>query len=96
MERHGATAVDAAALDTAGFTHLHLSDSMSHAQSDAVALAISRSMMTAHDYFDLKSFSYFPPAWTFERCMDVARSSRFDGLPFTMEPVRNDRAAEPA
>ncbi len=85
MERHGAVAVDAAALETEGFTHLHLSEAMSSEQSSAVALDISRSMMSARDYFDLKSFSYFPPAWTFDRFMDVALSSSTAGLPFTID-----------
>ncbi|MCD0424136.1 hypothetical protein LOC51_43565 [Rubrivivax sp. JA1024] len=41
--------------------------------------------MSARDYFDLKSFSYFPPALGFERFMDIARKAAPDELPFTVQ-----------
>lgn len=60
FEAHGAHAIDEKAIDRDGFTHLHLSSEMSHEEARAESLRLSRSFMTERDYFDLKSFSYFP------------------------------------
>ncbi|MCC9597766.1 MULTISPECIES: radical SAM protein [unclassified Rubrivivax] len=84
MKSHGATAVDEAALDRTGFTDLHLSKAMNHARSEQIARDISRSLMSARDYFDLKSFSYFQPALGFDRFMDIARKAAPDELPFSV------------
>jgi hypothetical protein len=60
FEKHGAHAVDSAALDRDGFAHLHLSATMSHERALEESMRISRSFMSARAYFDLKAFSYFP------------------------------------
>ena len=84
LEKHGASSVCEDDLEHQGFTHLHLSEEMSHEQSLNAANRIARKMMTARDYFDLKSFSYFPPERTYEEFMQVAQEAAAQELPFSM------------
>lgn len=60
FELHGASVVDRFALDRDGFAHLHPSRSISHDAAVELSNEISRSMMSARDYYDLKSFGYLP------------------------------------
>jgi hypothetical protein len=62
----GAHAVDPNALERDGFAHLHLSDELPHEAAVEASLALSRELMTARDYFDLKSFSYLARGTTWE------------------------------
>ncbi|MEZ8025596.1 radical SAM protein [Vibrio sp. 1F255] len=48
-----------------GVTSLNLSSSIGHKDSLRLSKEISRDFMTAKDYFDLKSFSYFSRNYTF-------------------------------
>lgn len=61
----GAQAVFPEGLNRDGYSHLHLSPSMSHDKAIALGQAISKSFMTERDYFDLKSFSYLPRSLTY-------------------------------
>ncbi|MBK7583776.1 MAG: radical SAM protein [Myxococcales bacterium] len=63
---HGASATDPEALDRDGYASLHLSPAVSHEAAKSEALRLSRSFMSARDYFDLKSFSYFPRSFSWE------------------------------
>jgi hypothetical protein len=56
----GGGVTDPAAAKRHGITHLHLSPSISADDAEAASLALSRQHMSAQDYFDLKSFSYYP------------------------------------
>jgi hypothetical protein len=56
----GGRVIDPAAAERHGISHLHLSPSISADDAEAASLALSRRHMSAQDYFDLKSFSYYP------------------------------------
>lgn len=75
LEAHGAKAVAAGDLDRLGYTHLHLSEEFSHDRAIAESLKLSKSFMTARDYFDLKSFSYLPRQMNFDQFLALARQS---------------------
>lgn len=62
--RHGASLVDSGTIDRDGFAHIHLSKEISHEAAMSHSLEIARSLMTARNYFDLKSFSYLPRSLT--------------------------------
>ncbi len=86
FERQGASVVDPDALDRDGYAHLHLSPSLSHESAQAEAKRLSRSFMSARDYFDLKSFSYFPRSLTWPDFCDLVRSSPAADYSFTTSP----------
>jgi hypothetical protein len=56
----GATPVDEGDLQKKGYSYLHISDSVSYADCSQICIAIAKRFMTQKDYFDLKTFSYFP------------------------------------
>jgi hypothetical protein len=85
IQAYGATPTDPDDLEAKGYADLHLSATMSHAESVLAARRVSRTMMTARDYFDLKAFSYFPPSFTFEEFMAHARMQDQQTLPFRCE-----------
>lgn len=82
LEKYGTRAVSESALDEQGFAELHLSSVVSHSQAMHQAREISRAMMRGRDYFDLKSFSYFPPGMSYEAFLELCASSRPENLPF--------------
>lgn len=65
-----------------GYSEMHLSPAFDRTASLARSLAISRSFMTARDYFDLKSFSYFPRSLSWEKFSAICRSAS-EELPFS-------------
>jgi hypothetical protein len=69
----GATPVIQDALDLHGYAHLHISQTMTHAEAQSYAQSISKSFMSERDYFDLKSFSYLPRSLTFEEFVESAK-----------------------
>lgn len=91
FERQGASVVDPGALDRDGYAHLHLSPGLSHERAQAEAKRISRSFMSARDYFDLKSFSYFPRSLMWPEFCDLVRNSPGAGYSFRSSP---DEAAQ--
>ncbi|WP_267354140.1 MULTISPECIES: radical SAM protein [unclassified Methylobacterium] len=57
---HGASAVDPEAADICGITQVHPSREINADAAETISLDLSRRYMTEDDYFDLKSFSYYP------------------------------------
>lgn len=88
IAEHGASAVNDGDLDRQGFAHLNLSRQMSHAESQDIARQISRMFMTQQDYFDLKSFSYFPRDFSQNQFSEVVASIPDSLLPFTPQVPR--------
>ena len=56
----GGRAVDPSSAEGTGLTAIHPSDAMDADGAEEVSLGLSRRMMDEDDYFDLKSFSYYP------------------------------------
>ncbi len=81
----GARPVDSDSATRTGITTMHLSDDFDAKNAEAASIALSRRYMNSNDYFDLKSFSYYPRDYgrtDFER--DVALSAP-SLLPFTVD-----------
>lgn len=88
----GARAVDPDALERDGFAHLHLSDELSYEAAAEAGLALSRELMTAQDYFDLKSFSYLARDTTWEEFVGWTHDSDPNALSFRMPDTRPQAA----
>jgi len=78
----GARPVAEGSLETLGFVDLHLSEDFDWVNSLERCLRIGQSFMTARDYFDLKSFSYFPRSLTWHRFEIVVAQTPKAILPF--------------
>ena len=78
----GASPVEADALERDGFARMHLSRSIYFERSLQMASEIRRQFMSARDYFDLKSFSYFPRGFTYSAFLSACANSDRDKLPF--------------
>lgn len=62
-----------------GVQHLDLSDQISHKTSIKIAKQISKMFMSDKDYYDLKSFSYFPRDYSYSDYLtdlDLVKTSR--------------------
>ncbi len=82
IKSYGAKAVCEADLDHKGFAEMHLSDEFSHQAAKTASLRLSKEFMSAQDYFDLKSFSYFSRELTFDEFMKNLKGIPHDLLPF--------------
>jgi hypothetical protein len=82
LARLGARPVDERSAGEVGITQVHLSEQIDASEAERISLEMSRRYMDANDYFDLKSFSYYPRGYTrAEFDQDVANSAA-DHLPF--------------
>ena len=68
--------------DPEGVTRLHLSDDIDSDESESIALDISRRYMSSRDYYDLKSFSYFPRDYSYSDFMDDVAIVDSESIPF--------------
>lgn len=78
----GARPVAEGTLDTLGFADLHLSKDFDWLNSLERCLRIGQSFMTARDYFDLKSFSYFPRSLNWPKFEALVAKTPKEILPF--------------
>lgn len=67
IEFYGARAVSSSDLETKGFADIHLSKELSNQDAIFEANRLSSNFMSTRDYYDLKTFSYFPRDMTFEK-----------------------------
>jgi len=79
----GASPVCPSDLDQLGYAHLNLSKDISHADAVAYGEELSREFMSMDDYFDLKSFSYFPRHIGRREFDDIVSSMGERALPFS-------------
>ena len=66
IKKLGATPVDIQSIENFGYANIHLSEEIDFEKSLEVARNIRNRFMSAKDYFDLKSFSYFPRSYTYD------------------------------
>jgi radical SAM superfamily enzyme YgiQ (UPF0313 family) len=78
----GATPVDSGSTERNGFAHLHLSREFDHDRVRALSVAIAKEFMSDRDYYDLKSFSYFPRSYTYKSFREDLSGSDDRTLPF--------------
>lgn len=84
LNSYGARPVNGDDIDRLGYCNMHLSSEISQDIALSKARELSRSIMTAKDYYDLKSFSYFPRQLTYEEFCLASQSVPTDSLPFTV------------
>jgi len=82
IRRLGASIVNERSLEEVGYSGVHLSAELDEQAAIEVSRSISRSFMSASDYFDLKSFSYFPRHYSFADFEADVRNSDSSQLPF--------------
>lgn len=81
----GASIVDSSSADRTGITAIHPSREIDAAQAEELSIRLSKHLMSADDYFALKSFSYYPRDYVradFDRDVETIDSSR---APFRVE-----------
>lgn len=66
IKEFGGIPVDESNLEQKGYTNIHLSEDISHHRAIEIARNIRHQFINKKDYFDLKSFSYFPRSYVFE------------------------------
>lgn len=68
-----------------GYTNMHLSQEVSYEISEEYRIHISKLFMSADDYFDLKSFSYFPKSFQKSQFLDICHNADISKLPFNLQ-----------
>ena len=81
----GARVPEGADLGGSGYIDLDLSDEMSVDTARVAALNICREMMSARDYYDIKSVSYFERGYTYRDFLADVAASDPESLPFATD-----------
>jgi radical SAM superfamily enzyme YgiQ (UPF0313 family) len=69
-------------IENSGITEINFSKDLTNTEAKTEALEISRRYMSQRDYYDLKSFSYFPRGYTYEDFKKVYEKVEDNQLPF--------------
>jgi hypothetical protein len=96
LGRYGARVVDESSLERFGVSDVHLSAELDDEAAVELSGAISRAFMCAEDYFDLKSFSYFPRDYTYVDFLADACTPGREMLPFSFTGNSNKAPAATA
>ena len=80
----GGELVDPATLQKSGIAHIHPSSEISCDEAEKISLDTSRRYMTKSDYFDLKSFSYYPRSYKYSDFIRDVNQNGADNLPFSV------------
>lgn len=85
IERLGGSIVDSRSSELRGISQVHLSEKISNQDAEDLSLEASRRYMTMHDYFDLKSFSYYARNYTYNDFVADVGNCHESMLPFSLE-----------
>lgn len=69
-------------LKSKGYSYIHLSDEINSDLAKKLALDLSRSNMSAKDYYDLKKYGYFPRDYHFQKFLADIQAIEEAELPF--------------
>jgi len=69
-------------IDSSGITKLNLSNDISYEKSIDISMKISKEFMSMKDYFDLKSFGYFPRSFKYYDFINSIHTLNEHILPF--------------
>ncbi len=78
----GASPIEDTNIEEHGYTNIHLSKEIDYEESKKVAGDIRHQFISAQNYFDLKSFSYFPRSYTFEHFLEDVNRVKQEDLNF--------------
>lgn len=84
LEQLGAVPVNRASYIETGITDLHLSNKMNYYQAIETSIKISKTFMTAKDYFDIKTHGYYRNSVSFSQFMEIVTSGDVTNLPFSI------------
>ena len=84
VSQWGARPVDSIAWMATGLTQLHLSDVIDYDMSMELCRLISKQFMSDRDYYDLKSFSYFPRSMSYAKFRELIEKVSHSDWPFTV------------
>lgn len=84
LVRDGARVPDASAAERDGYADLDPSEEISRAEGEEKCLRLSRAVMSARDYYDLKAMTYFRRGYTWEEFLADAGKAGQERLPFRL------------
>jgi hypothetical protein len=79
----GGAVVEESAIEDRGWSELNLSRELDCDAAKGISVDISKSFMRKMDYFDLKSFTYFPRSLTFDTFCTIVNGIENKFLPFS-------------
>ena len=82
LEALGASYVNGNDLQEKGYAYINLSDELDYSSAKEIAGDLSRFIMTAEDYYDLKKFSYFPRNYSRKQFYSDLEKTNPAKLPF--------------
>lgn len=85
LQELGCRLVDADEFERTGVGELHLSEAVDSARAAELSLEVAREVMSAKDYFELKSFSYFSPRLSRASFDALVAEANPDDLPFSIQ-----------
>jgi radical SAM superfamily enzyme YgiQ (UPF0313 family) len=86
LRAYGAEPTEECSLERKGLAKLHLSKEIDIDTAEHLAGQVSREFMSDRDYFDLKSFSYLPRAYTYADFRNDLMTANTSALPFRLTP----------
>jgi len=83
IDKYGASALNGRIEET-GITYLNLSSEITFEDAKLLSVNIPKLFMTQEDYFDLKSFSYFPRGYKYNAFIKHISNIKQENLPFKL------------
>ena len=84
IEKFGASTLNDK-IETSGITNLNLSTEINFEKAKQLSINIGKKFMSHKDYFDLKSFSYYPRNYTYDDFMKYILKIEDKNLPFRLD-----------
>jgi len=84
IEIHGASAINNRIEET-GITYLNLSSEITFDRANLLSIYIAKKFMSQQDYFDLKSFGYYPRDFTYSDFIKHISQVKQETLPFKLD-----------
>lgn len=82
IEKYGASSLNGK-IEDSGITNLNLSSEINYEKAKELSIQIGKRFMTKDDYFDLKSFSYYPRSYTYNDFINHISKIEEKYLPFS-------------
>lgn len=82
IEKYGASSLNGKIEDNC-ITNLNLSSEINYEKAKQLSIEIGKNFMSKDDYFDLKSFSYYPRDYTYNDFINHISNIEEEYLPFS-------------
>lgn len=87
IEKLGASTLNGK-IEDSGITNLNLSNEINFEKAKQLSIKISKKFMSHQDYFDLKSFSYYPKNYTYNDFIKHLLKIEEEYLPFSLKDLK--------